>query len=165
MIGIIIVKIMALLFRAGFIIITLPYFFLKTAFMWFFLFMKPAQTYTDWFRDSIKHVKSDAYPSRPIPKMKFVDIMGGNTDLITIRKEGSPEKIIIKESPFSWLSVITLPIFFFSFFHVINFPESTADEAFRNFSSLFIYLGITITSIWICIISFKIFCKKVLGDS
>lgn len=80
MIGIIFVRLLALLFRSVFVAITLPHFLIKTAFMWFFFFKKPAKTYAEWLKDALRHVRSDAYPTQRIPKMKFVNIIDGDEE-------------------------------------------------------------------------------------
>ncbi|NCS99312.1 hypothetical protein GW764_03960 [Candidatus Parcubacteria bacterium] len=162
MTGEIIVRVAILVYRVGFIAITLPWFLLKTAFMWFFFYKKPEQMYIDWLKSVLKHVRSDAYPSKPIPKMKFVEIKE-NSPLVYMEDEVGKIIFSIGDTPFTWFSMVVIPLFLVSILCLSssNGGELGHDNKSLFMHSFFVYTGTIVSFIWIAYFGFKYFYRKI----
>ena len=101
-----------------FTIATLPYYLLKTVWMWFFYLHKPEETYLEWWkkvtyetRSLIFNIDSATIISDEdecrIPKMKFVQI----TEPFVTLERG--DEVLSKYwfTPFFALSMITIPFY------------------------------------------------------
>jgi hypothetical protein len=145
-----------------FIAITLPWFILKTAFMWLFFFKKPDEMYIEWCGSVTRHIRSNTYPSRPVPKMRFVDICKSPN---IIENEDNDGNVIlsIKNTPFFWFSIVMIPVFCFSSLCLLTWEIETIHGKLSLLQHQLIFcLGILMFSIWSVFFSVKIFYRNML---